>query len=395
MIAFLREVSPQLARCELTHVARVAIDCNLARTQHAKLAETLREIGAAVELVPALPQQPDGVFVEDAAVVFPEVAIAARSPIEERRAEIESVVRILAQHRPLQGIVAPGTLEGGDVLRVGRRIYVAESSRTNAEGIAQFTGIVQPLGYEVRTVAIRDCLHLKTACTFVPPRTMVLNSAWIDASAFGEFTVVAVDEKEPFAANTMTVGQTTLVSASYPKTEKRLRSAGISTRRIDISEFEKAEGGLTCLSLILEARSAKAVGRREAELKAIKAGGVPTPSGHCSQAVVHGGVVYVSPQRAFATDSAPTRRMAFEEQVEQSIKNLALVLAASGSGLNGVLRTTIHLADPKYAERIEPVYARMFGQHRPTRTITANRALPAGILIEIDAIAAVTESVPA
>src|SRR5581483_1684166 len=204
---------------------------------------------------------------------------------------------------------------------------------------------------------------------------------WIDASAFSEFTVINVDEKEPFAANTLTVGQTTLVSASYPKTEKRLRNAGISTRRIDISEFEKAEGGLTSLSLTLEARSAKAAGRRYAELKTIKAGGVPAPTGHCSQAVVHGGLVYVSPQRAFAADTPPTRRMAFEEQVEQSIKNLSLVLAASGSGLDHVLRSTIHLADPKYAGRLEPVYARMFGQHRPTRTITANRALPAGILI--------------
>jgi dimethylargininase len=395
MIAFLREVSPQLARCELTHVTRGAIDCDKARTQHAKFAETLREIGAAVELVPPLPQQPDGVFVEDAAVVLPEVAVTARLSKEARRAEIESVVRVLGQHRPLQGIVAPGTLEGGDVLRVGRRFYVAESSRTNAEGIAQFTGIVQPLGYDVRTVAIRDCLHLKTACTFVPPRTMVLNPAWVDPSAFSEFTVIPVDEKEPFAANTLTVGQTTLVSASHPKTEKRLRNAGIATRRIDISEFEKAEGGLTCLSLILEARSAKAAGRREAELKAIKAGGVPEPTGHCSQAVVHGGLVYVSPQRAFAVDSAPTRRMPFDEQVEQSIKNLSLVLAASGSGLGSVVRTTIHLADPKHAERVEPIYARMFGRHRPTRTITANRALPAGILIEIEAIAAVTEGVTA
>src|SRR5205823_542866 len=128
------------------------------------------------------------------------------------------ILGTLGQHRPVQSIVDPGTLDGGDVLKIGRTIYVAESRRTNVEGVGQLREIVAAHGYDVKPVHVHECLHLKSACTFIPPHFLVANPAWIDPTAFGNFTVIPVDEKEPFGANTVTIGQTTLVSASCPKT---------------------------------------------------------------------------------------------------------------------------------------------------------------------------------
>ncbi len=388
MIGFLREVSPHLEKCELTHAPRSRIDVKLARKQHASYAEALRELGVQVEMVPPLPEQADGVFIEDTAVLLPEVSIIARPGAASRISEIDSVVQTLGQHRPLQSIAEPGTLDGGDVLRIGHTIYVAESKRTNTEGIAQLREIAASAGYEVRTVATRDCLHLKTACTFVPPHFLVANSAWIDVTVFGHLAIIPVDEKEPTGANTLTLGRTTLVSAVCPKTEKRLREAGIATRRVDISEFEKAEGGLTCLSLILESRAATAAAG-EIALKSLQVADVPAPTGHASQAIVQGGFVFVSPQPPFDPAARRTSRLSAEEQAEQAIRNLSAILTAAGSSLALVVRTTIHVADLKHLPRIEAAYRRMFGAHRPARAIIANGALPSGVLVEIEAVAAV------
>lgn len=393
MIAFMREVSPRLDRCELTHVPRSPIDVKLACKQHAQYAEVLDELGVKVEFLPALPEHPDGVFVEDAAVPLPEVVIIAQPGAASRIAELDSVVQTLARRRPLQSIVDAGTLDGGDVLRVGRTLFVGESQRTNADGIRQLRETTLPFGYEVRPVSVRACLHLKSACTFIPPHFVVANPAWIDTAVFGNVVVMPVDDKEPLGANTLTLGQTTLVSASFPKTEKRLRNAGISTRRVEISEFEKAEGGLTCLSLVLDSRAAK-LSANGIGIKTIQVSGVPPPDGHFSHAIAHNGIVYVSPQRAFDPASGRAHRQSVDEQTEHAIRNLSLVLKAAGSSLARVLRTTIYVADPKHLSRIDAVYARMFGAHRPPRAIVVNEALPAGVLFEIDAIAAVGDETP-
>ncbi|MDO8543824.1 MAG: hypothetical protein Q7S40_25560 [Opitutaceae bacterium] len=250
MIAFVREVSDALERCELTHLPRVPIDLKLARKQHARFVAVLEELAVRVEFLPPLPEQPDAVFVEDTAVVLPGLAIVTRPGVPSRLTEVDSIRETLGQHWPLHRIEHPGTLDGGDVLRTGRTIHVAESRRTNPDGITQLRDIVAAHGYEVRVVTVRDCLHLKSACTFIPPHFLVANAGWINTAAFGNLVVIRADESEPFGANTVTIGDMTLVSASFPKTEQRLRDAGIKTQRVEISEFEKAEGGLTCLSLI-------------------------------------------------------------------------------------------------------------------------------------------------
>jgi len=251
MIAFLREVSPSLAACELSFLERAPIDVERARAQHAHYAAELAALGCSLEWLEPLPANADAVFVEDTAVVLPEVAVITRPGIASRRNEVESVAASLASHRPLRRITAPGTLEGGDVVRIGRDLYVGASARSNAAGIEQLKVALAPFGYRVQGVAMRDCLHLKSACTFIPPDVLLANPAWVDPGLFDARTLVEVDETEAFAANTLTVQGVTLMSAAFPRTERRLREAGVTTRALDVSELQKAEAALTCMSLVL------------------------------------------------------------------------------------------------------------------------------------------------
>ena len=251
MIAFVREVSPRLAECELSFMSRAPIDVDRAREQHARYVAVLTTLGLSPEWLEPLPTHADGVFVEDTAVVLPEIAVITRPGIASRGEEVTSTAAGLAVHRPLARITAPGTLEGGDVLRIGRTLYVGNSGRTNGEGIAQLGAALAPFGYQVRSVPMRDCLHLKSAVTCVPPDILVVNPAWVEPGAFDARTVVEVAEDETFAANTLTVARVTLLSAAFPRTARRLHEAGVTTRAIDVSELQKAEAALTCLSLIL------------------------------------------------------------------------------------------------------------------------------------------------
>ncbi len=251
MIALLREVSPSLAACELSFLERAPIDVERARAQHAHYAAELTALGCSVEWLAPLPANADAVFVEDTAVVLPEVAVITRPGVASRRAEVESVAASLASHRPLRRITAPGTLEGGDVVRIDRTLYVGDSGRTNAAGIEQLKAALAPFGYRVTSVALRDCLHLKSAATFIAPDILIVNPAWVDPRVFDARTLVEVAEDEPFGANTLTVQGVTLLSAAFPRTEQRLRDAGIATRVLDVSELQKAEAALTCMSLIL------------------------------------------------------------------------------------------------------------------------------------------------
>jgi dimethylargininase len=250
MLAFVREVSPQLAQCELTHLARAPIDAARAMSQHREYTRALSALGCRLEWLPPLPAQADGVFVEDTAVLLPEIAVITRPGVPSRRGETAGVAAALAAQRPLQHIRAPGCLEGGDVLHIGRTLYVGASARSDADGIAQLAAALEPCGYRVQSVALSGCLHLKSAVTFIAPHTLLVNPAWVDPAVFGVATVIAVAESEPYAANTLTVAGTTLVSAAYPDTARRLGAAGVRTQTLDVSELHKAEAALTCMSLL-------------------------------------------------------------------------------------------------------------------------------------------------
>lgn len=248
-IALTRPVPSSIARCELTHLARSPIDVARARMQHAAYEAALAEAGCTIEHLPAEEDMPDSVFVEDTALVFDELAVITRPGAESRRGETASVTAALARHRPLFTIEAPGVIDGGDVLRVGRNVYAGLSTRTNDAAIEQLTRILEPRGYRVRAVTVRGCLHLKSAATEAGDGTVLVNPEWIDASLFAR--TIAVDAEEPYGANVLRVGATLLAAAAFPRTNDRLRAAGFDVRVVEADELAKAEAALTCCSLIV------------------------------------------------------------------------------------------------------------------------------------------------
>lgn len=252
-IAITRAVSRALEHCELTHLARRPIDLALARRQHAAYEQALRDAGCEVRQLAEQPDHPDSVFVEDTVIVLDEVAVITRPGAASRRGETASMAAALNGLRELVHIEAPGTLDGGDVLRLGRTLYVGASARSNAAGIAQLARSVAPFGYRVEAVPLRDCLHLKSAVTRISGDRVLLNPAWVEARHFPGFDVVPVDPSEPHAANAVLVGDTVIYAVSCPRTAEALRKTGIDVRSVDMSETEKAEGGVTCCSVIFSA----------------------------------------------------------------------------------------------------------------------------------------------
>lgn len=250
LTAITREISPAIARCALTHIERQPIDYELACSQHRAYVQCLDHLGCEVITLPAEPDLPDSVFVEDAAIVLDEVAVITRPGHETRRAETPSIEEALRPYRPIERIEAPATLDGGDVLIVDRTIYVGLSQRTNEAGLAALQRILAPLGYSVRGVAISVCLHLKSACTHVGRRTLLINRQWVDGEAFGGLDLLDVHEDEPDAANALLIQDTLIYPTAYPKTRRRLEGWGFALEVIDLSELAKAEGAVTCCSLI-------------------------------------------------------------------------------------------------------------------------------------------------
>ena len=251
LTAITRPPSESLARCELTFLERAPIDVGRARRQHHELEALLRDLGADVLSLPPAPELPDATFVEDGAVVLDEVAVVCHMGAASRAPEVESLAQVLGRYRPLARIEAPGTLDGGDVLRVGRRLFAGISTRSNAEGIVQLRRIAEPLGYEVTAVPVAGSLHLKTACTAPADDAVLLNPAWVEPAAFAGFRVLPVPAEEPFGANVLTVAGTRVVPASHPRTRDLVASLGVPVRSADISELQKAEAGLTCLCVLV------------------------------------------------------------------------------------------------------------------------------------------------
>ena len=255
MVAVTREVSSALERCELTYRARVAIDVATARVQHAEYERCLEEAGCAVRRAAAGSEMADSVFVEDIAVVFDELALLTRPGAASRRVEMPAIAEILAPYRPLCPIEPPGTVDGGDVLVIGRRVFIGHSSRTNAAGIDQIRRILSAYGYTVDGVEIGGCLHLKSAATALDARTLLVNRTWAPLEAFSGFAIVDVDPAEPDGANALRVGDTIIYPSAFPRTRRRIEARGIGARvePVDVSELGKAEGGVTCCSLVFPA----------------------------------------------------------------------------------------------------------------------------------------------
>jgi dimethylargininase len=250
LIALTRGVSPTLAACELTWLPRQPIDLEKAVAQHHEYEACLRAMGAQVIALPALAEFPDGMFVEDPVFVVDELAVLTRPGAASRRGEGESLVEVLSRYREIRRISEPATLEGGDVMRIGRDVFVGLSTRTNEEGVAQLARELGPFGYRVRGVPVKGCLHLKSACCGLGDGKILANRAWIDAAILDGYQIIDVAEGEPGAANVLRIGETVLMPAAFPRTRERLEREGFSIRTVDISELMKAEAGITCSSLI-------------------------------------------------------------------------------------------------------------------------------------------------
>ncbi len=254
-LAITRALSASIASCELTHLARAPIDFERACEQHRSYEQLLARLGCEVISLPAEDALPDSVFVEDTAVVVDTLAVLARPGAESRRGEVASIAAALAPHRRLARIESPGCLDGGDVLRVGRQLWVGLSTRSNAEGARQLREWLAPEGYAVDTLSVRECLHLKSAVTQVAEDAVLLDRRWIDPAPFAHLRAVETAEEEDGAANALYLEQGLVYPASaFPRTAKRLREAGFSVHSVEADELAKAEGAVTCCSLILGGR---------------------------------------------------------------------------------------------------------------------------------------------
>jgi dimethylargininase len=193
---------------------------------------------------------PDCVFIEDTAIVLDEVAILCSMGHPSRRAEPAGIEPHLRCHRDVRRIELPSTIDGGDVLRVGRRLIVGISGRTNAAAVEALTAAIRPFGYDVDPVPVTGCLHLKSACTALPDGRLLANPDWLDSKDLRRYKIVGVPRDEPDAANVALVGETVCAAGGHTHTEDLLRRLGFRVDTADLSEFAKADGCVTCLSLL-------------------------------------------------------------------------------------------------------------------------------------------------
>lgn len=251
-VALVRQPALSLVHCEVTHVAREEIDLPAAFRQHQAYCRALQQMGVAVEVLPPEESFPDSVCIEDDAIILPELAVLASMAAASRQGELALLLPVLSRHRRLIDIVPPATIEGGDVLRIGKNVYVGMSLRTNRAGGNALRTIVEPLGYRVILLPIQGCLHLKTACTPLDDDTLLVNPAWLDIEALKQFRLLSIPPEEPFAANVLRLPGGILANAAYPLTLNLIEAHGYSVTGVELNEFAKAEAGPTCLSLIID-----------------------------------------------------------------------------------------------------------------------------------------------
>lgn len=252
LIGITHAVSPNLNACELSFIEREAINCQLALQQQAEYSAALERCGVSVKHLSTNLSDPDSCFVEDTAIVLDELAVITSMGVESRRGETEAMAAELAKYRELVRINLPATIEGGDCLRVGRKIFVGQSGRTNARGIEELTRILKPHGYDVIPVRLKESLHLKSGCTAIDEETLIVNPQGLELEPFEKFRLLSVPDGEFNAANTLRVRETLFVQSGFPKTVEMLERYCAKVELLDISEFRKAEAGLTCLSIIFQ-----------------------------------------------------------------------------------------------------------------------------------------------
>ncbi len=266
--ALCRAVSPAIADCELSFIGREPINVAMAHLQHMDYVDCLGKLGVTVIELPAEPALPDSVFVEDTVLLFDELVVMTRPGAASRRSEVASIQAAFRKYRDvIAHINDPGTLDGGDVLRIGQRVFVGLSARSNQAAIDQLSGILNTYGYSVTAVPMQECLHLKSAVTALADDTVLINPDWVDVGYFKDFRQITVAETEPHAANVVRIASTAstgsatgsgyieniLMPSNFPQTEALIRAAGFAVHTVDVSELQKAEGAVTCCSVLFKA----------------------------------------------------------------------------------------------------------------------------------------------
>lgn len=231
---------------------RVPIDYERAVQQHEAYCKMLARRGVAVTTLYDNLSFADCCFVEDNAIVVDELAIIASMGVVSRRSETTAIASELAKYRELVYVSYPSTIEGGDVLQAGKNIFVGLSTRTNHRGVEEVVRILKALDYRIIPVPVRGSLHLTTACSLIDDETVLINPRWADADSFRGFRILNTPEDEPWGANTFRIRETVCLEASFPKTIALVHDVHDDLEVVNISEFLKAEGGLSCLSLIFQ-----------------------------------------------------------------------------------------------------------------------------------------------
>ncbi len=225
-------------------------DFKKALSQHDDYIEALRSCGLKVIVVEHDSRYPDGMFVEDTAVLTNNFAVITNPGASTRRGEEKEIGAILKRfYKDIKKITTPATLDGGDVMRAGDHLYVGLSARTNQEGAAQLISIAGEYGYSGSTIEIREALHLKSGVSYIENNTLITAGEFIERSEFSGFRKITVDDDEAYAANSIWINGSVLVPAGFPETKSKIESEGYRVLEIDVSEFRKLDGGLSCLSL--------------------------------------------------------------------------------------------------------------------------------------------------
>jgi dimethylargininase len=250
--AITHTVSPIIDKCELTFIDRSPIDFQLATQQHNYYCAVLETLGIIVNTLSENESYPDSCFVEDTAIVVDELAVICSMGVPSRRGETKLIERELSKYRSIVRIILPAMVEGGDVLRIGKRIFVGQSGRTNIEGIQELTRILQPYGYKVVPVRTKDSLHLKSACSAIDDETLFVNPDWVELDGLKGVNLVYTPPEEPWSANVIRVGTTVCIQAGFPRAVELIGNVVRKVEIVDTSELRKAEAGLTCSSIIFE-----------------------------------------------------------------------------------------------------------------------------------------------
>jgi len=253
LIAVTHLPSPRLQHGERTYIGDAAVDYAVALRQHTQYCDALRSCGADIITLDVNRAMPDCVFVEDTAIVLDEIAVMMSMGAESRRGEPAGIEPTLRRFRAIEHVRLPATIDGGDVVRAGRMLYVGASPRTNAAGIDALRDIVRRHDYEVIAVPVTGCLHLKTACSALPDGRFLVNREWIDVSPLPSGALVDVPVAEPWAGDVLVIGDSIIASDAFPDTARLLQGRGFGVTQVAVSEFAKVEGGVTCLSLVFNA----------------------------------------------------------------------------------------------------------------------------------------------